>query len=583
MRRRPLLLRAALALGVLTILITPFAELPGLRSASAAVTLATSDRLIAPPRGTPEKVIRYAESVGATRPLDTRRYINEIYRLAPLVGLDPAIVVAQSSLETAGWTSSYWTESLNPAGIRITASGVSSYTWTTGTAAARYHLVHLYIYAAGAIDPGHPLYPYRADGPGYQNAVNLGYGGQSKTIDDLTGKWAVDLNYGTKIVGRGNTIFAASPSDPVDPRVTSIASQGTEGGTARYATDGDPGTSWSVAGLDSPPPSARLTVDLGRSHRLSSIRWVFGVTGRADTWRLQISSNGTTWTDLATYSNATSRIWQIHTASGTARYVRFAFANPNGDMKLGGFAEVEVYGTWTNGTPPPTSTPFPIPTATKTPVPTSTRIPTATATATPNPLLTPSPAALGGEPLPIAGGGGSGIGNWSGYARDGNIQTTWRTISNTPPSRAQVYVDLGRVQPITGVEWVFRRTSGAASYAIEVSTDKTTWTPMSSHAGSTPLAWQRFALTADARYVRFLFTNPTGAPILGWVAEIKVYGEPVAGAAVTDDPATATSPTTPEPTPTDVPTEIVEPPTATTAAVDLGTPVDPVASPIGES
>jgi hypothetical protein len=167
-----------MALGVLLALLAPFAGVDGPRSASAAVTLATTDRLLAPPRGTPEKVIRYAESVGATRPLDTRRYINEIYRLAPLVGLDPAIVVAQSTLETAGWTSTYWTNHLNPAGIRITSSGVPSYTWATGTAAARYHLVHLYIYAAGAIDPGNLLYPYRTDGPGYQNAVNLGYGGQ---------------------------------------------------------------------------------------------------------------------------------------------------------------------------------------------------------------------------------------------------------------------------------------------------------------------------------------------------------------------------------------------------------------------
>ena len=580
MHRRPHLLRAAMALCLLTILVAPLAALDGLRSASAAVTLATTDRLLAPPRGTPEKVVRYAESVGATRPLETRRYIDEVYRLAPLVGLDPAIVVAQSSLETAGWTSSYWTESLNPAGIRITASGVSSYTWATGAAAARYHLCHLYIYAAGAIDPGNPLYPYRTDGPGYQNAVNLGYGGQSQTIDDLTGRWAVDPLYAGKIVSRGNGIFAPKPTDPVDPRVTSIASQGSDGGTARYATDADPGTTWSVSGTSGPPPSAFLTIDLGRSHRLTSVRWVFGVTGRADSWRLQTSPNGTDWTNLATYTNARSRVWQAHAASGTARYVRFAFANPNGDAKLGGFAEVEVYGTQTNGSPPATATPYPIPTATRTPIPTSTQTPLATATATPDPVNAPSPVALAGEPLPIVGGGGSGGATWSGYARDGDIGTTWRTLSTTPPSRAQVYVDLGEIRSITGVAWLFRRTGGAASYAVELSTDKVTWTPATRHAGSTPLAWQRVAIDAEARYVRLAFTNPTGAPILGWLAEIVVHGEDVAAGSIDD--------ATPTPTATTAPTEATEttgtpePTTATPTEtpVDRATPIAVDASPV---
>ena len=581
MRHRSGPIRAAMAVGLLLILIAPFADLDGQRSASAGVTFATTDRLLAPPRGTPEKVIRYAESLGATRPLDTRLYINEIYRLAPLVGLDPAVVVAQSSLETAGWTSSYWTDSLNPAGIRITASGVSSYTWASGTAAARYHLCHLYIYAAGSIDAGNPLYPYRFDGPGYQNAVTLGYGGQAHTIDDLTGKWAVDPNYAAKIVSRGNTIFAASPTDPIDPRITSAVPQGTEGGTARYATDGDPGTTWSVGGAGGPLESAQLTMDLGRSHRLTSIRWVFGVTGRADSWRLQTSPNGTTWTDLAAYSNATSRVWQVHAATGTARYVRFAFANPNGDAKLGGIAEVELYGRWTNGTPPPTATPFPIPTATRTPIPTSTStptlapIPTATATATPDPLVTPSPAALAGEPLPVVGGGGSGSGNWSGYVRDGDVRTTWQTTTSPPPNRASVYVDLGEVRSITGVEWVFRRISGAGTYTIQVSRDRVTWTPLSGHVGSTPLAWQRVALSADARYVRFAFSLEGSTSQIGYLAEIVVYGETAVAGSMLEEPATAT----PGPTETVPVTATPEPAAATATSITPATPMAPIASP----
>jgi hypothetical protein len=342
-----------------------------------------------------------------------------------------------------------------------------------------------------------------------------------------------------------------------------------------------------------------LTIDLRRSHRLTSIRWVFGVTGRADSWRLQTSPNGTAWTDLAAYSNARSRVWQIHPASGTARYVRFLFANPNRDAKLGGLAEVEVYGTWTNGTPPATSTPFPIPTATMTPIPTSTPSPTAALTSTPDPLATPtpnatstptstptpapSPVALQGERLGIVGGSGSGTGNWSGFARDNNLRTTWQTIASPPPQKASVYVDVGEVRSITGVEWVFRRTSGAASYAIETSTDRRTWTPMSAHAGSTPLAWQRDAFTAEARYVRFVFSNTTGAPALGYLAEIVVYGEDVAAGGIDDESLTATSTASPtvSPTPTKTPVSVTVTAVATaTAEPSPSELASPEASPV---
>src|SRR5439155_705844 len=69
-------------------------------------------------------------------------YVDEVYRLAPLVGMDPAIVVAQSAHETGAWTSPWWTERHNPAGIGITGDPVEndqSHTWANGTDAARSH------------------------------------------------------------------------------------------------------------------------------------------------------------------------------------------------------------------------------------------------------------------------------------------------------------------------------------------------------------------------------------------------------------------------------------------------------------
>ena len=52
--------------------------------AQAAVLLASSDPILGPPRGTPEKVMRFAQEKQSTRIADTRAYIYEVYRLAPL-------------------------------------------------------------------------------------------------------------------------------------------------------------------------------------------------------------------------------------------------------------------------------------------------------------------------------------------------------------------------------------------------------------------------------------------------------------------------------------------------------------------
>ena len=169
----------------------------------------------------------------------------------------------------------------------------------------------------------------------------------------------------------------------------------------------------------------------------------------------------------------------------TTKYIRFRFDNPNQAMSLGYLAEVEFYGHALNSVPTATSTPFPRPTATNTPIPTDTPV----VTNTPTPTQTPS--ALDGELIAAIGGGGSSSGNWSGYARDGSVRTTWQTITTPTPTRAQVYVDLGKVGTITGAEFTFRRKSGARSYQIRVSSDKVSWVTVARFTYAEPLVWQR--------------------------------------------------------------------------------------------
>jgi hypothetical protein len=543
--------------------------------AQAAVLLSPTDPLLAVPRGTPEKVIRFAQAKKSTRIGDVRAYVYEVYRLSPLVGLDPALVIAQSALETANWTSFYWTNHLNPAGIGIGYDGAPSYTWETGTLAAHAQIIRLYIYSAGAIDPGNPLYPYRFAGPTSQRVIDLGYNGQANTLNDLTGRWATDPDYGQKVASRGNGVFAPAAGDPTEPAVNPILASTSSGGDPYRLRDSDLNTSFAVLGIDAPPPGLFIDYDFGQPVTFQSIQWVFRLSDYADSYQLQTSSDGVNFTTRGSYVNPTTWAWNTYGGSVTARYVRFQFLNPNKDLRLGYLSEVEFYGRYANVAPTATSTPYPIPTATNTPIPTNTptatNTPIASATATSTATIAPTatPAMLSGQLLPIVGSGGSGTGNWSGYVRDGNIRTTWQTNSATPPRTAQVYVDLGQSMSLTGVEFMFRRVSGARSYEVRVSNDKKAWTTVATFSYADPLVWQRAEFSASGRYVQFLFTNTNGTASLGYLAEVKVFGlpkgfggasePPTATSTSTDVPA-ATSTMTPEPTATEelaTPTPVV--------------------------
>ena len=176
-----------------------------------------TDALVAAPRGDPDTAFSYAKHHSATRQGDVRAYLDEVYRLAPQVGLDPAIIVAQSALETANWTSDYWTNNLNPAGLNITYAGQESETWQNGTDAARAQIVHLAVYAFGPIGDDSPLAPYREIDPFYSATAQADFAGTVHTITDLADIWAADPNYATSLVGRGDDVFgggvSSMPSD----------------------------------------------------------------------------------------------------------------------------------------------------------------------------------------------------------------------------------------------------------------------------------------------------------------------------------------------------------------------------------
>lgn len=179
----------------------------------------TNDRILAPARSTAAAAVAYAQANGAKQFDEVQRYIAELYRLAPIVGIDPAILFAQAVHETGNFQSSWWVDRLNPAGIGITGDpnqNNASKTWTTGTEAARAHVAHMLVYTLGPVDAskrwGEVFGPFGDQistvDPRYSAYVEaFGNTVQARTIDDLTGKWGVDTRYAAKLVERGNAIF----------------------------------------------------------------------------------------------------------------------------------------------------------------------------------------------------------------------------------------------------------------------------------------------------------------------------------------------------------------------------------------
>lgn len=150
------------------------------------------------PTATLEAARAWARHKRAHQLAEVDRYLSVIWSEGSRLGLDPAGVAAQSSEETAGWTSPLWTNQLNPAGLGKTGSTAKGSSFTRGDAAAWAHLVHLLVYAR-------PTILQRISGlhlaldDRFAAAWFAGYAGTAKSYADLGGKWATDPNYGDAI------------------------------------------------------------------------------------------------------------------------------------------------------------------------------------------------------------------------------------------------------------------------------------------------------------------------------------------------------------------------------------------------
>ncbi|MEA2527967.1 MAG: N-acetylmuramoyl-L-alanine amidase [Thermomicrobiales bacterium] len=132
----------------------------------------------------------------AARLADVDAYLSEIWRLAPRIGYDPAVVAAQSSCETEGWTSEIWRTRLNPAQLGIGEAADCRVSFVNGTDGARAHLVHLSAFVRGYESR---LRQFISLDPCWQKVFESGAAGRAQSLADLVPWWSADPGYPASI------------------------------------------------------------------------------------------------------------------------------------------------------------------------------------------------------------------------------------------------------------------------------------------------------------------------------------------------------------------------------------------------
>jgi hypothetical protein len=127
-----------------------------------------------------------------------------------------------------------------------------------------------------------------------------------------------------------------------------------------------------------------------------------------------------------------------------------------------------------------------------------------------------------GAPLGIAGAWADGGATSAWNAVDGSQASAWYSANGV--GQAALTLDLGAVQQLTGVRWMYAETGGADSMRLLVSLDGSSWTQLITTSNRAPYTWEGLPVGMEARYVRLVFDNPNGVPVLGLLAEVEIWG-----------------------------------------------------------
>jgi hypothetical protein len=284
---------------------------------------------------------------------------------------------------------------------------------------------------------------------------------------------ALDAAYNTSQPSAASTVTMPANTDLAQGK-TVTASSYSSPNTVDLAVDGNLTTRW-AQGLGLPDPSW-IQVDLGRVVALSGVVTTFEKTSGYK-YRLEYSTNGTTWSTLEdhTAANTTSSANNSIAASPVpARYLRLTITGSSNNG--GSIYELQAYGNFTD----------------------LAQGKTVTASSYSSP-------------------------NTTNLAVDGDLTTRWAQGLGLPdPSWIQV--DLGKTSTVFGVVTTFEKTSGYR-YRLEYSTNGTTWTTLDDHtAADTTSATNYSSASApvSARYLRLTITGSNYSG--GSIYELQAYG-----------------------------------------------------------
>jgi uncharacterized protein YkwD len=223
-------------------------------------------------------------------------------------------------------------------------SGDETITWQENIANAGYpdntHTIRGSIIGAGTESPSE-IFALLSQLPAYEKVLAdhrfqaIGLGFASNPDSDEGSYWA--LTFASLVDSAIEPCAGVAVQIAVQSGGRSLNSS-----NSNAAFDGDLTTSWSTTGEDI-PRSASIWFDLGTSHDVTTIEWMFAKGGAADQFSIDISLDGETWETIALKGNGSVRDWRSLKVDRSARFIRFYFTNPNGDAVLGHLAEVRIF------------------------------------------------------------------------------------------------------------------------------------------------------------------------------------------------------------------------------------------------
>ncbi|MFE9428820.1 alpha-L-fucosidase [Kitasatospora sp. NPDC006697] len=244
--------------------------------------------------------------------------------------------------------------------------------------------------------------------------------------------------------------------------VTADSQQTAQGNPASNAVDGDTSTRWCATDGDT---GHWLQVDLGSVHSLTGVRIAWEQLGNAYAFRIDGSSDGSSWSTLSDQTrNTTPAQVQALTFTGQARYVRVTVTGGVNSNVYASIRSLEVYDR-----------------------------------AFLDPSLVGGDLALG-KPASSSSNENSSLA--AANAFDGNPATRWSSQFSDPQ---WLQVDLGSSQWISRVilNWEF---SHATAYQIQISNDAANWTTLYSTTSGNGGVENISGLGGSGRYVRMLGT-----------------------------------------------------------------------------